>query len=208
MPYTSTPPAWCSASKIVTSWPCRIRSPATVSPAGPAPTTATFLPVGAALGGIKRLPCSRSQSAAKRSSLPMATGSSFFPTIQSFSHWSSCGQTLPHTAGRLLRSFSLRAAPAKSPSAISAMKAGISISTGHPSRHFGFLHCRQRRASSCASSGVYPQGTSAKLCARTAGSCSGIFCRGIFSFIFCSLMFCTFLGTSAGSSRIDVRSSV
>ena len=61
MPYTSTPPILCSASKIVTWCPSLIRSPATVSPAGPPPTIATFLPVGGEISrqldlGLARFP--------------------------------------------------------------------------------------------------------------------------------------------------------
>ena len=37
------------ASKIITSWPSLIKSPAHVRPAGPAPITAIFLPVFAAI---------------------------------------------------------------------------------------------------------------------------------------------------------------
>ncbi len=59
MPYMSTPPARCRASNMTTSWPQRAISPATVMPAGPAPTTATRLPVGAALTGSGTPPCLR-----------------------------------------------------------------------------------------------------------------------------------------------------
>ena len=41
----------------------------------------------------------RDQSATKRSSLPMATGSPFTPRMQLPSHCVSCGQTRPQTAG-------------------------------------------------------------------------------------------------------------
>ena len=34
----------------------------------------------------------------------MARGSNFFPMTQAPSHWSSCGQTRPVTAGRTLSS--------------------------------------------------------------------------------------------------------
>ena len=39
-------------------------------------------------------------SPTKRSRRPIATGSSESPTVQTPSHWFSCGQTRPHTAGR------------------------------------------------------------------------------------------------------------
>jgi len=47
----------------------------------------------------------------------------------------------------------ISAALSKFPSAISLIKSGISISTGHPSVHGLFLHWRQRLASSIAISG-------------------------------------------------------
>ncbi|KJZ87253.1 hypothetical protein ClosIBUN22A_CONTIG56g01110, partial [Clostridium sp. IBUN22A] len=37
IPYSKTPPALCSASNIVTSYPFLAKSPAQVSPAGPLP---------------------------------------------------------------------------------------------------------------------------------------------------------------------------
>src|SRR5512137_2129214 len=112
----------------------------------------------------------------------MATGSNFLPRTQSFSHWSSWGQTLPQTAGRQFVSLIFLAAPRKSPSATNWMNAGMSTSTGHPATHPGFLHMMQRLASSMAVSGEYPVGTSSKLVTRTLGSCSGMPCRGIRSF--------------------------
>ena len=39
------------------------------------------------------------RSPTQRSSRPMATGSSVSPTVQTPSHWFSCGQTRPQTAG-------------------------------------------------------------------------------------------------------------
>ncbi len=86
IPYMRTPPGLWKASNTVTSWPLTIRSPATVSPAGPDPTTATFFPVGSALGGSSPVPFSLSQSAANRSRLPMATGSPFLARMHTPSH--------------------------------------------------------------------------------------------------------------------------
>ena len=63
MPYTSTPPALWKASNSTTSWPARRTSAATVMPAGPLPTTATFLPVAGATTGGAAAPWARSQSA-------------------------------------------------------------------------------------------------------------------------------------------------
>ena len=60
------------------------------------------------------------------------------------------------------------------------MKSGISTSTGQPTVQGRFLHCKQRFASSIATSGEYPNGTSLKFLIRFFGSCSGI---GCFSFL-------------------------
>ena len=153
-----------------------------VSPAGPAPAMAIFLPLDFTAGGIEIFPAFRSKSAAKRSRRPIATGSPFFPKMQTFSHWSSCGQTRPHTAGRPFVSFNFHAASIKCPSAISLINSGILTSTGQPPPQPGFLHWIQRVASMIAVSSEYPIGTSSKLRTLFCGSCSGIFCRGTFSF--------------------------
>ena len=99
MPYTSTPPGLCSASKMVTLWPLTAMSAAMIRPAGPLPTTAMRQPVFAARVGSVTWSVSRSKSAANRSSAPIASGSPLLPSRQSFSHWSSCGQTRPQMAG-------------------------------------------------------------------------------------------------------------
>ena len=127
-------------------------SAAMMSPAGPLPTTATRQPVFGARGGSVTWSVSRSKSAANRSSAPTASGSPLLPSRHSFSHWSSCGQTRPQTAGSAFFSRISRAAPAKSPAATSLTNPGMSTPTGQPSTHAGFLHCRQRLASATASS--------------------------------------------------------
>ena len=82
----------------------------------------------------------------------MAMGSCFTPRMQRCSHCSSCGQTRPHTAGKLVVSLSLAMAPAGSPSPISLMNAPMSMPTGQPSTHLGFLHWMHRLASIMAMS--------------------------------------------------------
>lgn len=67
-------------------------------PAGPEPTTATLTPLEAGLA-VFSVPCSRYQSATKRSRRPMATGSPFLPRTHRHSHWLSWGQTRPEIAG-------------------------------------------------------------------------------------------------------------
>ena len=57
------------------------------------------MPLLSGFSGIL-LTFSRYQSATKRSSRPMATGSPFTPRTHLLSHWDSCGQTRPDRAGR------------------------------------------------------------------------------------------------------------
>ena len=60
--------------------------------------TATLMPfVFSGFSGTT--PFSLDQSATKRSSLPMETASPLMPRTHWPSHWLSCGQTRPQTAG-------------------------------------------------------------------------------------------------------------
>ena len=108
MPYFSTPPATCSASKTVTWTPLRASSPAQARPAGPEPTMAAFFWAGTPVAGNSSHPRPMAQSATNRSSLPMDTGWYLTPTTQVASHCDSCGQTRPHTAGSALVLFRMR----------------------------------------------------------------------------------------------------
>jgi hypothetical protein len=85
----------------------------------------------------------------------MPTGSPLMPRVQTPSHWLSCGQTRPHTAGReedcamhligalkiLGRDFCNKGS-------------GIWMLTGQPATQGRFLQFRQRFASPTAISGV------------------------------------------------------
>ena len=84
----------------------------------------------------------------------MATGSPFLARMHLPSHWLSWGQTRPQTAGRLFCFQIWRMDCVKSLSRMNLMKPGMSTPTGQPSTQPGFLHCRQREASSFAISGV------------------------------------------------------
>ncbi len=143
----------CRASNMVISCPSLTRSAATVKPAGPAPITATFLPVGSAFGGITA-PFSRSQSARKRSRRPMLTGSPILPMTHLLWHCTSCGQTLPQTAGRAFLVLMAAMPSAYFFSLMHLMNVGIGTSTGQPVRHIGFGQQRHLAASSCASASV------------------------------------------------------
>ncbi len=116
--------------------------------------------------------CSFAQSAAKRSSLPMETGSPFTPLMHLPSHCVSCGQTLPHTAGSAEEWLMVWYASSNFPSFTSETNFGMSIATGHPFTHCAFLQLRQRDASAMASPSSYPRQTSSKFAERAAGSCS------------------------------------
>ena len=84
----------------------------------------------------------------------MATGSSVSPTVQTPSHWVSCGQTRPQTAGSRLVDVMTSYAPWKFFSPILAMNAGMSMETGQPRTHGSSAHCRHRSASRSAFSSV------------------------------------------------------
>ena len=72
------------------------------------------------------IPFSLAQSATKRSSLPMETGSPLIPRIHLPSHWLSCGQTRPQIAGSALDSADdLVMLPRNFPLLPAAMKSGI-----------------------------------------------------------------------------------
>ncbi len=104
--------------------------------------------------------------------------------MQSPSHCDSWGQTLPQTAGRLLSTAIILAAPSKLPFATSIINAGIFTDTGHAATHLGFLQLRQRVASSIASSLLYPYDTSSKFVLLILGSCSRTGTLGVLFAIF------------------------
>ena len=85
IPYTSTPPAVCNASKIVTSYPNFAKSPAHVSPDGPDPITATLCPLDLIFSSFLEL-FFKHQSATNLSSLPIATDSPLIPLMHFDSH--------------------------------------------------------------------------------------------------------------------------
>ena len=82
----------------------------------------------------------------------MPTGSPLMPRTHLPSHWFSCGQTRPHTAGSAVEALSTSQAPSKSSAATRAIKAGMSIPTGQPDTQGLFLQLRQRLASPTAMS--------------------------------------------------------
>ena len=87
-------------SKTVTRWPARFSCSAAASPAGPEPTTATFLPVRVAGGSGATQPSSNARSMIVTSTALIVTGSSLMPSTQEPSH--GAGQRRPVNSGKLL----------------------------------------------------------------------------------------------------------
>ncbi len=82
-------------------------------PAGPEPTTATFLPVLKSGGSGFTQPCSKARSAIAHSMVLMVTGLSSRLSVQDASH--GAGQIRPVTSGKLLVLCRLRAASCQLP---------------------------------------------------------------------------------------------
>ena len=85
----------------MTSQPALAMSAAQAMPAGPEPTMPTRKRLRSMYGTLAQ-PSPIAMSPTKRSSRPIATGSSESPTVHTPSHWFSCGQTRPHTDGSRL----------------------------------------------------------------------------------------------------------
>ena len=113
MPYIRRPPTRSSRSKTVTEWPRRLSWSAAASPAGPEPTTATFLPVRARGGRGTMSPFSQASSMMPSSLSFTVTGSPWRPQVQAASH--RAGHTRPVNSGKLLVLSSRSRAWAKLP---------------------------------------------------------------------------------------------
>ncbi len=133
-------------------------SPAAVSPAGPAPTTATRRSfANAAARG--QAPFAYAQSVAYRWSAPISIGGRpSWTRTQSRWQSTSTGQTRAHVPPRMFSAKIVDAAEPTSPVAIAATKVGTSTPAGHPATHgagaCGPPHSRQRSASARAASAV------------------------------------------------------
>ncbi|MNX96769.1 hypothetical protein D3C86_1291070 [compost metagenome] len=102
MPKVSRPPISGYLSNTTGVTPLRARTSAQARPAGPAPMTATRLPVFTTLERSGRQPISNALSVMYFSMLPMVTAPNLSFRVQAPSQSLSCGQTRPHTSGRLL----------------------------------------------------------------------------------------------------------
>ena len=98
-PKRISPPGPSSRSYTVTLWPQRFSSAATAIPAGPAPTTATVLPVRRSGGDGVTQPSSNARSMIASSICSIATGSSLIASTHADSH--GAGQIRPVNSGKL-----------------------------------------------------------------------------------------------------------
>ncbi len=87
-------------SSTVTQWPARLSCSAAASPAGPEPTTATFLPVRITGGSGATHPSSKARSMIETSTALIVTGSSLMPSTHEPSH--GAGHRRPVNSGKLL----------------------------------------------------------------------------------------------------------
>ena len=122
--------------------PTRARRSAQARPAGPAPTTATRLPVGVTRDRSGRQPSASAASTMYFSTAPIVTAPKPSLSVHAPSHRRSCGQTRPQTSGSGLVSWhSVRgfvdAAFARELEPV----AGCSCAAGSPRRN---TDCRNR----------------------------------------------------------------
>ena len=89
-----------SRSNTVTLCPARFSCAAHARPAGPEPTTATFLPVRDSGGSGTIQPSAKPRSTIAHSMLLMVTAGSLMPSTHDPSH--GAGQTRPVNSGKLL----------------------------------------------------------------------------------------------------------
>jgi hypothetical protein len=113
MPYISSPPMRSARSNTVTWWPARFSCAAAERPAGPDPTTATFLPVRRSGGSGTTQPSAKPLSMIEASMALIVTGGSMMPSTHEPSQ--GAGQTRPVNSGKLLVSCSRSSASFQRP---------------------------------------------------------------------------------------------
>src|SRR6476661_245471 len=100
MPYRRSPPMRSARSNTVTMCPARVSCCAAARPAGPEPTTATFLPVErVGCTGLTQ-PSSKARSMSSTSTCLMVTGSWLMPRTHDASQ--GAGHSRPVNSGKLL----------------------------------------------------------------------------------------------------------
>ena len=125
IPKVSKPPISGFLSNTTGLTPLRTNTSAHPKPAGPAPIIATRLSVHCTLDISGRQPIANAVSTMYFSVLPMVTAPKPSFKVHAPSHKRSCGQTRPHTSGKVLVSWHNSAAPKILPSAINFSQLGI-----------------------------------------------------------------------------------
>src|SRR5665811_2100592 len=117
-------------SNTVTLWPTRASCCAAAKPAGPEPTTATFLPVFFSGGCGTTQPFSPPLSMIACSMDLMPTASLLMLSVQAASH--GAGQMRPVNSGKLLVECSTSSASRQLPRYTRSFQSGIMLLTGQP----------------------------------------------------------------------------
>ena len=102
IPKVNKPPISGRLSKTTGLTPFLTKISAQPRPAGPAPMIATFLSVQTTSDISGRQPSANAVSLIYFSTLPMVTAPKPSFNVQAPSHKRSCGQTRPHTSGKVL----------------------------------------------------------------------------------------------------------
>ena len=139
-------------SNTVTSWPTRANCCAVAMPAGPPPTTATFLPVLVLDGCGLTQPLSQPLSIIACSIDLMPTGARLIPKVQAASQ--GAGQIRPVNSGKLLVDCKTSNAFFQSLWNTKSLKSGMMLFTGQPLLQNGMPQSMQRAPSTFASSSV------------------------------------------------------
>ena len=126
----------------MTSWPARASCCAAASPAGPEPTTATFLPVRTVGGCGTTQPISQALSMMACSIDLMPTGSSLMLSTQAASH--GAGHTRPVNSGKLLVWCSTSIAVFHPWRYTRSFQSGMMLLTGHALWQNGMPQSMQR----------------------------------------------------------------
>ncbi len=154
MPKVSRPPISGLRSNTTGVTPLRTSTSAQPRPAGPAPITATRLPVGLTLDMSGRQPMAKAVSVMYFSTEPMVTAPKPSLRVQAPSQRRSCGHTRPQTSGRVLVWCDSSAAARMLPSETSFSQLGMKLWTGHFHSQYGLPQPRQRWAWSAACCGL------------------------------------------------------
>ncbi len=136
-------------SNTVTSCPARASCCAQASPAGPEPTTATFLPVLCAAGCGRTQPSSQALSMIACSIDLMPTGSSLMRSTQDSSQ--GAGQMRPVNSGKLFVECRVSIAPFQSWRYTRSFQSGMMLFTGQPDMQNGMPQSMQRAPCTAAS---------------------------------------------------------